>query len=267
MRRATNNFTLVELLVVVAIIAILAALLLPALRHGRESALRAACLGNLRQLGVAAYLYGGDHDDYITGASPDPLVPGNGGKRGVWVYWRDILGSGWYMSNPPGLRGAGYLSTLSLWFCPGPSVRKGWCTTARAKFLQGSFGDDTPSAYTFNHATWSGGDPPAWDMPWTRAANTVKFWRFTDAEARWPLMMDARYGTPLGGGYDGVWGTYAAHRADGFNLLALDGSAQWVRYPMISDPDLEPGAGWCNPNYNMQPNERLWKTLFDLAVH
>lgn len=64
-----------ELLVVVAIMGILAALLLPALNFAREYGRRAACLSNLRQLTLAWVMYADDHNGWLPGADVGYNLP------------------------------------------------------------------------------------------------------------------------------------------------------------------------------------------------
>jgi prepilin-type N-terminal cleavage/methylation domain-containing protein/prepilin-type processing-associated H-X9-DG protein len=78
-------FTLAELLVVMAIMAILASLLIPAMRQAREKSKGTYCLNNLRQLGLAIQLYAGDYDD---------ALPYNMGKQGI----DETVASGEYLN-------------------------------------------------------------------------------------------------------------------------------------------------------------------------
>jgi prepilin-type N-terminal cleavage/methylation domain-containing protein/prepilin-type processing-associated H-X9-DG protein len=61
-----RGFTLVELLVVVAIIAVLAAILFPVFSRAREKARQAHCMSNVRQLGMAVAMYCQDYEAYPT---------------------------------------------------------------------------------------------------------------------------------------------------------------------------------------------------------
>src|SRR3954468_10043278 len=62
-RYSNAGFTLIELLVVIAIIGVLVALIMPAVQAARESANRAKCQNNLKQLGLSAQQY---HDTFLS---------------------------------------------------------------------------------------------------------------------------------------------------------------------------------------------------------
>lgn len=83
-----RGFTLIELLVVIAIIAVLMAILMPTLNKAKEQGKRAACLNNLKQLGLGWIMYADENDDKIingeayNGGDGTAPVPTSGAHKG-----------------------------------------------------------------------------------------------------------------------------------------------------------------------------------------
>lgn len=87
-----NGFTLIELLVVISIIALLIAILLPALGAARKSARAAQCLGRMHNNAVALYAYPVDNKDFLPrafGGNNGATMPDGG--TGDGLYYTDYL--------------------------------------------------------------------------------------------------------------------------------------------------------------------------------
>jgi prepilin-type N-terminal cleavage/methylation domain-containing protein/prepilin-type processing-associated H-X9-DG protein len=106
------GFSLVEMLVVAAILGVLTALLLPAVQHAREAARRTACVNNLKQIGLALHQYADSHQSL-----PPGYVLGSTARVGTLLLLPPPIdsrsGFGWAAMILPNLEAAGQFEALN----------------------------------------------------------------------------------------------------------------------------------------------------------
>lgn len=185
-------FSLVELLVVLAILLILGALLGPSLIQAREKAWRAGCLNNLRQLQLAWAFYAGDNEDQLPlnryRPVPDPAAaPWGGWGVGIEGSW--VVGHPRVDADPQEVKRGTlypYLRTPAVFKCPADRsvVRSGepypatrsyslslYMNGNYLEFLSGWYRQKLGAiqaphrTFTFIHVTEQGGNPAFSIMP------------------------------------------------------------------------------------------------------
>jgi prepilin-type N-terminal cleavage/methylation domain-containing protein len=226
-------FTLIELLMVIAIIAILAALLLPALASAKQKAKSIQCLSNLKQWGLAFTMYAQDGNDFVPEEGDTTAGindPGSATATDNYRFaWYNCVGPS--ISQPPlvNLYGANNSpanpplpDSKSIFACPSappPTAALGYDlppTVRKAYFM---YGENARLCINFSTRATTG-------VPQTKLSNVVKV-----SDTVFLAEVDPDSGT-VGTSQSNVTGFYAIARHD-YNKLGnfamCDGSARSAR--------------------------------------
>jgi prepilin-type N-terminal cleavage/methylation domain-containing protein len=237
--RVPVGFTLVELLVVIGIIALLVAILLPALSRSREQATRTQCASNIRQWGIAYHMYANANRNSFpyNGKADPPWCP----ERGQHLSWNSSISQQFFQDYLLKNRTLSDRERDNILFCPSqewhrepgndPDLRRG---------LVGYFNlphrdpkDNTDTNYT-----------PAGEG-WVTKKKMAQEFKFA------PIVMDMQQFN----GSDSSWARYSSHvnrktrKPHGGNFLFEDGHVTWYDF---SDIKLGATVGGWQCNYKIE---------------
>jgi prepilin-type N-terminal cleavage/methylation domain-containing protein/prepilin-type processing-associated H-X9-DG protein len=257
--RITKGFTLVELLVALAIISVLAALLLASVIQVRSLARRTRCLANLRQIAAAGQLYSAEHPGWIVpaywGWSPaaagwPPTTPPAVAASGPRRHWYQVASFAKSLNAVTPGNGRYVFDLL----CPDASFALQSGTSAGYS-IQHSYGINT----TGMPGTSTAGAPDYWNA-WktSQIRQPAEKIHFIDAvsssvNANGSFNATLRYFTPGWGEIHGPpnrTNIVAFRHARGANVLYYDGHAQWLACSAVyTDPTVPSTTG----------NKRQWE--------
>jgi len=227
---------LIELLVVVAIIAILAAMLLPALSQAREKARQAACMNNLKQISTVFFMYLMDNDDTFPGTT-NTYGAAWAGRRFASILSDYLEPKRFRFDDGMG----GNRSLAKVWNCPTIMKKKPYYQTNPPYYAR--VWDVTESSYGWNFCmATSLGYPAYYGSFRYRGKGMSRILLLT--EMCWE--QSGGYDVAGGGGYDCYWGLRSRAHNEFLNVLFLDGHVEAVRSRDLKyDQSL--------PNYWMYP--------------
>lgn len=225
-------FSLVELLVVIALLTMLAALLLPSLQRAMYIAKDTACMNQQKQVSCAVLLYAGDFYGFL---------PYTFGNTGITYNVQRVAASPSDKSWPKGFTGLGYLCGLNYV----SQARLLWCANEDTPELLEASGhptmgavdmQKTPPPRQINNDTWfrCGG----WVAEFVPTENIARIRAPDDGL----LMCGATGANSVRIGWDRL------HQARGFSLSFVDGSTVFYSYAVRLPPALWGGVFY-RPDY------------------